>query len=309
MSDKLIAVDWGTTSFRAYLLGPGGRVLDSTSSANGILAAKDRFEATLKTAVAPWIAANGPLPVLMSGMIGSRQGWAEAPYVHCPAGLADVAPNLLPLAVAGLGPVAIVPGADTRSALGAPDVMRGEETQIFGALACLGLSEGMFVLPGTHAKWVQVTDGRIAGFATYMTGEIFAALKGHTILGRMMAEPADVSAIGNGFLRGVDAGMDDGGGAGALLHRVFSVRTLGLFDELAPTEAADYLSGMLIGAEIQDAAHGLSEVIVIGSEAMAARYTLALQHAGLDATAAPPDCAAAGLYAIARAKGLMGAAA
>jgi 2-dehydro-3-deoxygalactonokinase len=136
----------------------------------------------------------------MSGMIGSRQGWVEAPYVACPAGLEEVAAGLVRTPFAGAD-VSIVPGMESASG-GMRDVMRGEETQVFGALAGLGLPGGRFVLPGTHSKWLLAEGGRIRSFSTYMTGEIYAACKGHTILGRLMQDgPFSASA----FQRGVTA--------------------------------------------------------------------------------------------------------
>ena len=303
----LIAVDWGTSSFRACLASPDGAVLDRHDNASGILTVRDcAFTPVLNPALAPWVATHGKLPVIMSGMIGSRQGWREAPYIACPVRLADVASALLPLPpdpMAQAMQISIIPGVSTRDASGTPDVMRGEETQIFGALELLGLTDGVFVLPGTHSKWVTVAGGAITGFATYMTGEVFAALKQHTILGRMMQDGGPSSA---GFERGLKAASELQGAPGALLRQIFSVRTLGLFDELAGAEQADYLSGLLIGAEIRAASAGQDSIVVIGNEALTARYATALRSLGVEPVAAPPDCAAAGTVAIARAAGLLG---
>ena len=152
----------------------------------------------LAAAVAPLRARHGPLPVLMCGMIGSRQGWAEAPYCRLPAGLAELAGSLHAMP-GGRQRIAIVAGVASLPADAAPDVMRGEETQVLGALAAMRLSDGLFVLPGTHSKWVTVVDGRITAFKTYMTGEVFAAMKDHTILGRLMA---DGGTGGEGFVAG-----------------------------------------------------------------------------------------------------------
>ena len=198
-----ICVDWGTTSFRAYLANTDGTIADRVESGPGILAiAEGGHEAALAAAVGGWRDRAGSIPILMSGMIGSRQGWIEAPYARCPAGIAEIAAAMVTVETARLGPVGLVPGVCGFAADGAPDVMRGEETQILGALAGLGRAEASFVLPGTHSKWARVEAGRIVGFATYMTGEAFAALKGHTILGRLM-EGAEPDAAG--FADGVRA--------------------------------------------------------------------------------------------------------
>ena len=137
-----------------------------------------------------WLSA-GALPILMSGMIGARQGWVEAPYAQCPAGLQEIAAAIVTIETRTLGPLGLVPGVCAFDRDGAPDVMRGEETQILGALAATERTEGIFVLPGTHSKWARVEAGRIMSFSTYMTGEVFAALKDHTILGRLMEAAAE----------------------------------------------------------------------------------------------------------------------
>ncbi len=297
----LIAVDWGTSSFRAYLVARDGAILARQANANGILSVKDgAFAPVLGAAVAAWRSQHGALPILMSGMIGSRQGWREAPYLECPARVEDVATKLLRFDADGIGPLAIVPGLIDHQS-GMPDVMRGEETQILGALRSSNSGRRTFVLPGTHAKWVTVDAGTIASFRTYMTGEVFAALKDHTILGRTMT---DAPHHPQAFERGVAFGAASGG-PGDLLNRIFSTRTLGLTDGLAPEAAASYLSGLLIGAEIASAAPQ-GAFTIIASDTLAAHYEDAARHLGLEAQRAPPDCVAAGLLRIARAAGLVG---
>ncbi len=310
---ELIAVDWGTSSFRAYLVSADGAVLATEQSAQGILAVEGKqFHAVLNSAIAPWLTAYGVLPVVMSGMIGSRQGWLEAPYVACPAKLPELARGLVQIEVrrqSALEPrtIAIVPGVMTRTHAGLPDVMRGEETQVIGVMQLLGQRYGSFVLPGTHSKWVSAEDGAIAGFETYMTGEAYAALKDHTILGRLMAAAVDANAVSAGFERGIDAAKDAATrGPGALLQLIFSARTLGLFAEIEPDEIPDYLSELLIGAEVCEAADRSKPVVIIGSDALARRYQAACLRCGLEASLAPSDSAVAGLSAIARAAGLLG---
>ncbi len=307
---QLIGVDWGTSSFRAYLSDGGGQVMDRRASPMGILSVADgHFEAALAAELTPWRDAHGPLPIIMSGMIGSRQGWREAAYVRCPADIGDLAANLLAFECESLGRLAIVPGL-TVEADGMPDVMRGEETQIVGAqiaseLALSGRGDGHYVLPGTHSKWVRVDGGRITTFSTYMTGEVFAAMKDHTILGRLMsADGGDDTAA---FVSGVRAGAA-AGGPGALLHRLFAARTLGLFDRLPGGHIAGYLSGLVIGAELGDVSKATRTFTIIGSDALAARYETAAACLGIETRRAPADCVAAGHAAIARAAGLIGAA-
>ena len=295
-ADALIGLDWGTTSCRAYLVGADGAVLDRVADGSGILKVENgAFGAALDTMVGRWDAA---LPVLLSGMIGSRQGWVEAPYARCPAG-ADGVVKALATVDHGRRTISLVPGLSTENDA-MPDVMRGEETQIFGALALSGQTDGLFLLPGTHSKWAYATGGRIASFRTFMTGEVFGALKDHTILGRLMNEGSDAE----GFARGVREGAAVGS-AGALLNRMFATRTYGLMDKLSGAALSDYLSGLLIGAEIAEATRrSKGAVTIIASPALAQRYTDALGLLGHQSTLAPDDCVAAGHWRLACAAGL-----
>ena len=184
---------------------------------------------------------------------------------------AEIAAKTLTLDTARLGRVLVVPGVSAIDARGAPDVMRGEETQILGALAAGGRDDGLFVLPGTHSKWARVEAGRIVAFTTFMTGEIFAALKDHTVLGRMMAPGANAAHGAEGFARGLTAAQALER-PGDLLTAVFKTRTLALFDALPADALADYLSGVLIGAEILAGGRGVREATIVGSAALTARY-------------------------------------
>src|SRR5947209_12635629 len=198
----LIGLDWGTTSCRAYLIGADGIVLDRQTDGPGILKVEQgHFGPWLDSMVGGWIATHGPAPVILSGMIGSRQGWQEAPYARCPAGAEDIVGALARIEWSELS-IALVPGLSTEND-GMPDVMRGEETQIFGALAPSKQRDGLYLLPGTHSKWADVQDGRIVSFRTFMTGEVFGALQEHTILGRLMREGVYDR---DSFARGVQEG-------------------------------------------------------------------------------------------------------
>lgn len=289
----LIAVDWGTTSCRAALLSDRGTVLFRKDGGPGILAVANRdFAGALKSLVGTWRGMKPDARIILSGMIGSRQGWVEAPYIACPAGLSDIAAHLVAIDAPGLGRVEIVPGL-TIEIDGVPDVMRGEETQIFGA----GIVDGLCVLPGTHSKWATVDGGRITGFATYMTGEVYAALKEHTILGRLMA-PAPSSVLSTYFLEAVKIGAA-AGHPGALLQRIFSTRTLGLFDRLPAEALADHLSGLLIGAEIAGAScRRRQPITIIANSDLTTRYLAAAEALGLATIAAPDHCAERGAYTI-----------
>jgi 2-dehydro-3-deoxygalactonokinase len=237
---------------------------------------------------------------VLSGMIGSRQGWVEAPYLAWPVGIEDLARALTPVTTATGRDVRIVPGVKWIGRDGVPDVMRGEETQIFGALQPPEAGRRVFVLPGTHSKWVVTEDGRIERFATYMTGEVFAVLSGHSILGALMddGDGDDPDA----FTLGVERARAPGG----LLHHLFGVRTLGLFGDLPPSGLRSYLSGLLIGHEAiaaaGEAAGFEGGVRVIASERLGRLYARALGALGLEATVTSGAVAAHGLWRIAAMK-------
>lgn len=288
----MIGVDWGTSSFRAYRIGPNGQVLDKASAHSGIMFVENgRFGDVLRRTIQPWVN-GGERRVLLSGMIGSRQGWVEAPYAKCPAGAADLASATIPVTYDG-AEVRIIPGVTSEES-GVPEVMRGEETQIIGALAEFGES-GVACMPGSHSKWVRIEGGRITGFSTYMTGEGFAALSGHTILGRMMKvdAPADPDALRQGLARSADAG--------GLLRHLFGVRTLGLFGRLSETAAASYLSGLLLGHEVRAAlaAHeNAGPVVLIGDPKLCGLYADAIAFCGGQARNLTYEAAPAGLFRI-----------
>ncbi len=296
----LIGVDWGTSSFRAFLMDRAGALLDMKESDQGILHVQDHaFEAVLMGHIGRWLEA-GPLPVVISGMITSRNGWLETPYVELPAGADKLAGNVQSLETASGLRLDFISGLTTRNN-GVPDVMRGEETQIVGAVAD-GLHDGVVVMPGTHSKWLMLSDGVIDRYATFMTGEIFAALRSHTILGKLMtAGPQSPES----FLRGVAETKSSGT---ELLHTVFSARTRALFGELAENETSDYLSGLLIGAEIQGAIALFGKpprVWLVGRSDLVERYEMALDGVGIETGRTRDHIAALGQHAIARARGLI----
>ena len=290
----LIAIDWGTSSLRGARLGDAGQVLDSREFPRGILTVPPgQFEAVLHEHFGDWLQAPDAL-CLISGMAGSRQGWQEAPYCPCPAGFAELAQHLLWLQP---GRIALVPGLSctTSDTPHTPDVMRGEEVQIFGALQRAGRDSATLVLPGTHSKWVQVQAGRVRGFQTFMTGEVFALMGQHSILGKTMdlAGPFDEAA----FVQGLHQAQQPGG----VLHHLFSVRTLGLFDRLSAAALPSYLSGLLIGEELrhQDLKTSAGPVIVIGNHTLTQRYTLALQQLNIASQSHGAEATWAGLFALA----------
>jgi 2-dehydro-3-deoxygalactonokinase len=284
----LIAIDWGTTGFRAYRVSGDGAVAESRSASKGILAVPPGgFPGVLEEEIGDWIG-EGDAPIVMAGMVGSRQGWVEVPYVACPAGFDEIAAAMRDVVWKGRRGW-IVPGLACRDRAQVPDVMRGEETQILGALDDLPAAAALVCLPGTHSKWARVERGRITGFSTCMTGELYAVLKAHSILGRMMEDGA---AEPDAFAGGVRRSGEPGG----LLHHLFGVRTRGLMGELAPAAAASYLSGILIGHELRNARTDADRINFLGAPALAERYLHAARLLDMDARMLDPDAAVRALF-------------
>ena len=300
----LIAIDWGSSSFRAYLTGTRGEILDETASADGIATvAAGAYPATLERLVGGWLATHPALPVIASGMVGSRNGWREAPYAPSPAGPRDVAARLTEVEANGRR-VVLAPGLSCGGETGA-DVMRGEETEIFG-VADAGAK--LIVLPGTHSKWARIEGERIMAFTTFITGELFAALRDHTMVGAF-ARAAAPKEAGAAFALGVERGASasDGKTKQGLLGLLFGARSLPLMGKLDPKDSGDYLSGLLIGAEI-GGGHRLypsEEPHLAGAESLVNRYLEAFRALGVCARAAAPRAAARGLFRIAQEGGLL----
>lgn len=286
----MIGVDWGTSSFRAFRLDAAGAITARVAAPRGITTiAPGGFEAALRDQIAPWLAA-GEDRVLMCGMVGSRQGWVEAPYVPCPASPASVAAGVVAVPFEGAR-VRLVPGVSDRDAGDVPEVMRGEETQLAGVMAALS-GRALACLPGSHAKWATLDGGRIEAFSTYLSGEAFAAVRAGTILGRMMPDaPPDPAAFARGVARS--------GSPGHLLHHLFGVRALGLFGELAESASASYLSGLLIGHEVRAALQPDVTVHLIGAAGLCALYASAIAACGGRSVIEDEDAAARGLFSIA----------
>lgn len=322
---RLVALDWGTSALRAFRLDDQGQVLEQRHRPWGIMNLPPApaghtdtepgaaFERALQDACGDWVAARPSVPLLACGMVGSAQGWREAKYLDTPTSLDALARGLTVVHRGNAMPVHIVPGLLQRGAL--PNVMRGEETQVLGVLADAALAGPgpvLVGLPGTHSKWaVARSDGprcRIEQFHTFMTGDVFAALRGHTILGKTMQAPAapDDAAFAQGLqvARGSDAAL-------GLLSHIFSTRTLGLTDALPATAQADYLSGILIGHEIASLARlhqhpptAPIPLVLCGDADLCRRYAIALRAYGFAPPTLATQATVTGLWQIALAAGL-----
>jgi 2-dehydro-3-deoxygalactonokinase len=298
---RLLAIDWGTSTARAYALDAHGAVIGERSAALGVQRVTNGCFADALAELCGGALPEG-VPAIACGMIGSRQGWVEVAYRDCPAGIDTIAEALVRVPGTELS---IVPGLIVRDVAAIPDVMRGEETQILGALADGAAARGVYVLPGTHSKWAVAGVGGVETFATFMTGELYAILRQHSILGRLATAGNDDAAFDRGVRTSLRAGA-------ALSHDMFSARSLALTDELASDGVGDYLSGLLVGAEIaaarswaaRNAATG-SVVTLVGEPALCERYRRALTLAGIDAVQGPAAAAARGLWRIARRAGMV----
>jgi 2-dehydro-3-deoxygalactonokinase len=288
----LIAVDWGTSNFRGFRVSATGAIFARCSSPQGILRVQEgNFEETLRAEVGVWLAA-GEKNILLCGMIGSRQGWIEAEYLPCPAGIEELADALVPVPFEGAN-VRLVPGVIGPDAAGVPELMRGEESAAMGMLeACPGAA--LVCFPGTHSKWIQLNNRKIVSFTTCMTGELYGALRKCTILERTMTGNAAVDK--DAFHNGVNRSADPGG----LLHHLFGVRTLTLMRQMKDDSSASYLSGLLIGHEVRATMPPGGDVHLVGAPHLCGLYAEVIETCGGKATSEGEDAAAFGLAAIGR---------
>jgi 2-dehydro-3-deoxygalactonokinase len=283
---SFVAGDWGTSHLRLFLCDEQGAVLDS-STGPGAADAGGRFCDVFETLTARWEQPHGALPAVLCGMVGSSIGWIQAPYVACPAIPEQIADACVSLRG---GRLHIVPGLSCRNRFNSPDFLRGEETQILGALhlvPALRLGRWLLCLPGTHTKWAVIEDGSVREFLTAPTGELFALLCDHSVLvGKDCRVETTIDA--NAFKEGL--AHFNAFPQAQLLHRLFECRSRQLRGDLAAPTAAAYLSGLLIASDVHGALCMLSSsietrpVCLIGSSELAHLYAAALASHGFDAS-------------------------
>ncbi|HEY6633521.1 MAG TPA: 2-dehydro-3-deoxygalactonokinase [Rhizobiaceae bacterium] len=302
------AVDWGTSSFRLWLLDAAGAVLAERRSGEGMLTAgTEGFGPILEKHLAA-VRAPQNLPVIVCGMAGARQGWIEAPYVTLPAGLDGILAGAVPVP-GQTRDIRILPGLAQRSA-DAPDVMRGEETQLAGVLPLFASGRHVICMPGTHSKWVEAGNGVISRFGTWLTGELFSLLSKQSILRHSLGEDAAPALPGMpAFVAACKDALGQGGDVGPSLFRI---RAASLLQDLQPADAAARLSGLLIGAEIASARRAFDcpadEIILVASGPLGSLYAAALKLAGCTLLQADADEAVrAGLFEAAKRLGWTGA--
>ena len=291
MDGGFVAIDWGSSNFRAYRVGSSGEVLDRLASADGVAnLERAGMASAVDTVVSRWTPAAQAL--FCCGMIGSSVGWTELPYLDCPIDPEEVARRMTSISIGG-HVLRVSPGLTCRSVDGFPDVIRGEEVLCLGVIRReerLRKGRGLLCLPGTHTKWVAIRDGAVRSFSTSLVGELYEALSTSSLLQHHLKGDAKVSEA---FRRGVDYGASGGG----LMRFLFSVRSRSVVGELAYEDGASFASGILIGNDIRDAMDvysdlaGASPLVLVGEAGLCELYRAALAHLGRDATVTPAEVA------------------
>ncbi|UHS60450.1 2-dehydro-3-deoxygalactonokinase [Agrobacterium vaccinii] len=282
MSDAaFVAVDWGTTSFRLWLISTSGEIIGERRSAEGMTTAMRTGFSEVLASHLEALAAPAGLPVIICGMAGARQGWVEAGYVDVPADLSDVLKGAVQVP-GQASDVRILPGLAQR-AVETPDVMRGEETQLLGALSAdYRTGQQLVCMPGTHSKWVSVSDLKVTGFSTFMTGELFDVISKHSILSHAVS---DAEAFTGDLAAFRTAVMDAYANPQMATNRLFTVRSGQLLHGLSATDAKAKLSGTMIGLEIAGAhstAPKDAKVVLIASGALGDLYKAAFDALSIE---------------------------
>ena len=296
---RFIVADWGTTRFRGYLI-ENETIVDQVSSQEGVSALQPgQHRDVFVRQCGAWLDAEPGAPVLLVGMVGSREGWVMAPYATCPAGPAELAAAMIPVDLGNGRRAHIVPGLYGESVPAASDVMRGEATLLLGA----GVENGLICSAGTHPKWIEMRDGCVLRFSTFMTGEMYGLLREHSMIGRPATEPEDPA----GFDLGLDAAERNSGRNGAragLLHLLFGARAAVVSGRMATGLLGPYLSGLLTGDEINGALSQFSRpsrVTIVADSPRADLYVQALNRRSIATEVrAPQEALLAGLARILR---------
>lgn len=284
---KYVAVDWGTTSFRLWLIGDEGAILGESRSREGMTTAREvGFSAVLDKHLSQ-VGAPGDAPVIMCGMVGAKQGWVEAGYIDVPAKLSDISGKAVSVPASSRD-VRILPGLAQRD-VNAADVMRGEETQLLGCAESMKNSDCLIAMPGTHSKWVRVVRHEVLGFSTFMTGELFDIISKQSILQHAVKDSGGFDGAHPAFIAALRAGYKE---PELATNRLFSIRARGLLFSLTPTDAEATLSGMMIGLELAGAlkqAPKDTPVILVASGKLRGLYEAAFHLLGLKSTTIDAD--------------------
>jgi len=284
---RYAAVDWGTTSFRLWLIGEDGAILGESRSREGMTTARETgFSAVLDRHLAE-VGAAADTPVIMCGMVGAKQGWVEAGYIDVPAKLSDISGKAV--SVPGQSrDIRILPGLAQRD-INAADVMRGEETQLLGCAESMKNSDCLIAMPGTHSKWVRVVRHEVLGFSTFMTGELFDVIARQSILQHAIKDAAGFDGAHPAFLAALHAAYKE---PELATNRLFTIRARGLLFSLSPTDAEATLSGTMIGLELAGALKSAPKdtpVILVASGKLRGLYEAAFHRLGLKSNTIDAD--------------------
>jgi 2-dehydro-3-deoxygalactonokinase len=302
-----IAGDWGSSNLRLYLCAcrnAQSPELLATQQDPGCSKIENNFEDILFNLLTPWLEQYGPVPVILSGAVGSNIGWHTVPYTDCPARPDEIARATNKFNIRGLE-LWILSGLKTRTPFETPDVMRGEELQLLGWMLAdkqaEQAAEQIVVLPGTHNKWARVHNGRVDSFVTAFTGELYAVLEQHSML---LTQPMADNFSDRFFMQGVELAKTLK--SGQLLNALFATRSRQIVGELTAADAASYLSGILVGSDIlgsmalvADKPDQPPELVIIGDQMLSYAYQLAFAALGLEAQICDPtEVALSGYWAV-----------
>lgn len=282
-----VAVDWGTSSFRLWLIGNHGEVLATSRGAEGMLvAAKTGFPEVLSRHLDA-VTAPDNVPVVICGMAGARGGWVEAGYIDTPASLNDICSGAKQIGGSSRD-IRILPGLAQRDA-NQPDVMRGEETQLLGAVSSFDGADGIVCMPGTHSKWVTVSGETVSAFSTYMTGEMFDVITHHSILAAAIKDGEPLTPDNPAFVKAV---RSMSAYPGRLTSQLFAARSGQILHGMSATDAIAHISGSLIGAELASALADLksgTKVALVATGRLQALYKSALEALDFDSLTIDAD--------------------
>ena len=294
---KILGADWGTSNLRTYLIDENGGIISTNNSDNGLVVAKEKGFLTSLLDTAKEQIDECDL-VILSGMVGAKEGWVEAKYANIPVSITELANALQQVPDDSIN-ACIIPGLlkETENNL---DVMRGEETQIFGCLE-KGIGDGVYIAPGTHAKWCLVENNKIVDFHTFLTGDLYNALIKESILKLQIKE--DDSFYEEAFQAGLNNGFAITQ-SGEILHAIFETRVKGVLGKMDNDKLGSYLSGLLIGMEVNHASSLFQhqQVVLIGTNHLANLYEKALKRKNIQVTIPASDIVVAGQFAIAKYK-------
>lgn len=286
-----IVIDWGTTNFRAFLVSHQNILLDSVSAEKGLMQIEcDNFSEVLHTILSNWIGDFQHIPVLMAGMVGSAKGWKDVGYAQTPANLSDFVKKAYRFTLPWGAPGLITPGVAHHIRSKRSDVMRGEEVQTMGLSKIKECTDFIAILPGTHSKHVSFNNNKISQLSSFLTGEFYSILLNHSLLGTGLSdsETLDKEVFEQGVLEGQH---------GELTNKVFQTWSMRLFSQLSTENAADFLSGLLIGYELRNVQH--QKIYLVGGDGLCSRYQIACNLLAIPSEVVSGDlCFLAGMIAI-----------